>query len=667
LGIDRETSVNRPNRLRASDARSALDGGEPDKAAAIALDVLEFNPGNTNALQIAVLARAMRGDHDSIFALLRQFERAGETRQRILKNAMVRARLVQQHDCAIAIAKQLFRVADRDPLVLADAVKTLGSAGAFETLHELSAGLSNPVDRAVVNTLTAVYEGALDRAVAELDNVPSAHALWDSAVQQVQTLAHVQRDEAVIYRLGREIVRTAKDLSRVPFWRNWEAAAVQGDRDEIRTLYLLAEAEMEKIFDDEDAFKRIWKSFAFWAFNAFDVATGTRILSLAFARGIADEAIRLTYQESKAFLQEFREEFELARANFRSIALGESTSFPDNELVRVVSLPKVMNLGNEHAVSTELAWLRVVGEVGRQVRKAGGAITFVQESAAPLLLSLEAPPPLILSYHTHGYAPSTLHFKEADLTEYFSLDPGGYAGWSSLASKSADALALQRFPADAVQAFFERYRRKIIDANHSKYAQGTSADPDPLPSRYVFVAMQVRFDTVQELARIPMLDMLDIVVRRFSGSPYRVVVKRHPRCTDVRVAKRLAQLSADGAIVLRNDSIHSLIAGAEAVITINSGVGSEAAIHMKPVYIFGAAEYAPIAHSISSEAEFAEKTSPIRLPVSEDTVRRFVYFYRNEFLLSIDDPLLRQQAVRQRVIEPALSASRARGPLRVRD
>jgi hypothetical protein len=656
--------VNRPNRLRASDARSALDGGEPDRAEAIALDVLEINPGNTNALQIAILAQAMRGDHDSIFALLRRFDRAGETRQRILKNAMVRARLVQQHECAIALAKRLFPVADRNPFVLADTVRTLGTAGAFETLRELSAGLSDPADRAVVNALSAVYEGALDQAVAEFDNVSSAHALWDSVVQQIQTLAHVQRNEAVIYRLGREIVRTVKELSRVPFWRNWEAAAVQRDRDEIRTLYLLAEAEMEKIFDNEDAFKRVWKSFAYWAFNAFDVATGTRILSLAFARGIADEAVQLTYEESQAFLQEFREEFELAQVNFRSVALGESVSFPDNELVRVVSPPKVMNLGSEHAVSTEIAWLRIVGEVGRQVREAGGAISFVQESAAPLLPS-EAAPSLILSYHTHGYAPNTLHFKEADLTEYFSLDPGGYAGWSSLASKSADELALQRFPADAVQAFFGQYRQKIIDSNHSKYAQEASADRDPLPPRYVFVVMQVRFDTVQELARIPMLDMLDMVVRRFSGSPYRVVVKRHPRCTDGSVARRLTQLSTDGAIVLRNDSIHSLIAGAEAVVTINSGVGSEAAIHMKPVYIFGAAEYAPIAHSIHSEAEFVEKTSPIRLPVSEDTVRRFVYFYRNEFLLSVDDPYLRQQAVRQRIIEPALSASRERGPLRL--
>ena len=157
-----------------------------------------------------------------------------------------------------------------------------------------------------------------------------------------------------------------------------------------------------------------------------------------------------------------------------------------------------------------------------------------------------------------------------------------------------------------------------------------------------------------------MLDMLDIVMRRFAGSEYRVVVKRHPLCRDTNVAATLAKLSADGSILLRNESIHSLIAGADAVIVVNSSVGSEAALHLKPIYTFGGAEYAPIAHNICNEAEFVAKTSPIRLPVSEDMLKRFVYFYRNDFLFNVNEFDRLQNAVRQRVIEPALAVRHAR-------
>ena len=265
---------------------------------------------------------------------------------------------------------------------------------------------------------------------------------------------------------------------------------------------------------------------------------------------------------------------------------------------------------------------------------------------------------MTISYHTHGRTDRLLHFEKADMPEYYSFDSDGYSGWSSLAAKTVDDLPLQALVADEVDRFFESERRRFSASHHSKYAQSTVASAEPLPARYVFVALQISFDRVQVLARLPMLDMLDIVMRRFVGSEYRVVVKRHPLCRDTNVAATLAKLSADG--YLSHESIHSLIAEADAVIVVNSSVGSEAALHLMPIYTFGGAEYAPIAHNISNEAEFVAKTSPIRLPVSEDTLKRFVYFYRNDFLFNVNEFDRLQVAVRQRVIEPALAVRHVR-------
>ena len=51
-------------------------------------------------------------------------------------------------------------------------------------------------------------------------------------------------------------------------------------------------------------------------------------------------------------------------------------------------------------------------------------------------------------------------------------------------------------------------------------------------------------------------------------------------------------------------SIHDLIAAAEIVVTVNSGVGMETVLHQKPVYAFGRANYSEIS-APSLEAAFS--------------------------------------------------------------
>lgn len=245
-------------------------------------------------------------------------------------------------------------------------------------------------------------------------------------------------------------------------------------------------------------------------------------------------------------------------------------------------------------------------------------------------------PALYLSHHTiESPAFATLrdkgtrivHFKAADLPGRTSLDPMGFAGWSSLARKSVQDLDMGNVSTQEIDAFFMTTREQVLTFNQSKYAQ-QNAD-EALPERYVFVALQTIGDMVQRNAYLPMLSMLDMVVARFRQSGYQVVIKRHPRCRSRRVTAALRKAAKAPHVTISQGSIHKLLAGAEAVFTVNSGVGSESLIHETPLYCFGASDYGAVAHHIRSDADLLASTSPIRSSCSAAERRRFLYYYRN--------------------------------------
>ena len=203
----------------------------------------------------------------------------------------------------------------------------------------------------------------------------------------------------------------------------------------------------------------------------------------------------------------------------------------------------------------------------------------------------------------------------------------------------------------------KRLWQQIVAANVSKYIQNEINDePESLPERFVFVALQVASDRTQDMARFTMDAMLDIVVTQFRGTDTAVVVKPHPKSYDLDHLGRLMALAEAGDIVLRFDGIHHLISRAQAVITINSGVGSETLLHRKPIYCFGAADYDVAAHRITSADQFAALTTPIRPALGDDDLTRFNAYYRTRYLVERDVPGRLDQAIQQRVIDPALAA-----------
>jgi capsule polysaccharide modification protein KpsS len=234
------------------------------------------------------------------------------------------------------------------------------------------------------------------------------------------------------------------------------------------------------------------------------------------------------------------------------------------------------------------------------------------------------------------------------------LDAGGYSGWSTLSGANIADLTLP--PLDEAEALCAQLWQDIVVANVSKYEQDdVTPDADPLPADYVFVPLQVAGDRTQRVARFSMPDMLDMVVNRFRGTDTVVVVKPHPKSKDMEQVAKLIAMTEAGEIMMRFDSIHHLIAGAKAVITINSGVGSETLLHRKPLYCLGAADYDCVAHRITSVEQFTDLTTPIRHAVPEADYVRFSAYYRKDYLVDWARPGRLDAAVQERVIDPILA------------
>jgi hypothetical protein len=302
---------------------------------------------------------------------------------------------------------------------------------------------------------------------------------------------------------------------------------------------------------------------------------------------------------------------------------------------------------------------------GADVRRAYRAVAAALDGAgAPYAFAarlttahetLMPPDARFIGYHSISPGRQCLNFKGTDQPRSYSFDPHGYSGWSSLAETPIEALALERYAADA-PAFIAAERERIIANNVSKYAQADQAEA--LEPGYVFVGLQTIDDTVQQLAHLPMLEMLAEVSAACRERGVRVVVKRHPHCRSGRVTAALRAGLARGDFVVSTNSVHKLIAGACAVCVVNSGVGAEALLHMKPVYAFGRSEYHHVCHRITERGAFARVFEPDKLPVSPETIERFLCYFRTEFSVDATDEAKLQPFVARRV-EQFLQAAAA--------
>lgn len=242
-----------------------------------------------------------------------------------------------------------------------------------------------------------------------------------------------------------------------------------------------------------------------------------------------------------------------------------------------------------------------------------------------------------ISYHTSGLPdPTHLRIQESPLAGRCSFDPAGYAGYGSLGLEGhtgVDAFAEGRSPADVAETR-ATLRRTYVESGRSKYAQ--SAQLEALPSRYVFVPLQLRTDDVARLAYIDQLRMLDAAVERLEGTGLEVVVKRHPYCKSASVDAALAACAEK--VTIARGSVHALIASSEAVLTVNSGTGLEALLHGRPVIATGRSDYGRAARVCETVAELGVALGELAAgELRAPDPGRFLDYYFHRYTLDPSD------------------------------
>lgn len=255
------------------------------------------------------------------------------------------------------------------------------------------------------------------------------------------------------------------------------------------------------------------------------------------------------------------------------------------------------------------------------------------------------------SYHTISHGNQGLHFKETDRPSLFSFDSRGYAGWSEFSDFSLEQLRAADVDQQHADAFFEDEKRRVIGGNLSKYRQAAVSDSENLPEGFIFVALQLIGDAVSQLAYLSLFEMVEEVVRTAEAKGLSVVIKRHPLCTTPEVSRFLSKLVAEGRVTQVYSSIHAIIPKALAVCVVNSGVGAEALLHEKPVYVFGRADYMAGCFVCRQPGDFVAQFVAGETRLTPDELRKFWFLLRNRYAIDLRDREKAAAEIEARVME----------------
>ena len=174
----------------------------------------------------------------------------------------------------------------------------------------------------------------------------------------------------------------------------------------------------------------------------------------------------------------------------------------------------------------------------------------------------------------------------------FVVDEKGWSAASSVYPLQLESLTPQKI------GTFDRYRQRLKSGNlASKFSQAVQRTREDLIASgeipagpYIFMPLQIPHDqSIKYFSDLELEEMVSVTLDWSTKSGVPVVIKPHPvNKKSMAVFEQLARKSGAHWSIA---SIRDLIEYSTGVFTINSGVGFEALFQLKPVAIFGKAEY----------------------------------------------------------------------------
>lgn len=196
--------------------------------------------------------------------------------------------------------------------------------------------------------------------------------------------------------------------------------------------------------------------------------------------------------------------------------------------------------------------------------------------------------------------PDTLMAATAYLDGFWHLDPQGVLADSSLGTapfRSRD------IPRDEAYRGLRKLRARFLRARHTRYARRQRASAEDLPEGAIVVFLQGPAPYKRRQAHLPPEEMLRAVLAGAGGRP--VIVKPHPlqRREGRELIERLRAEGFDFHVTEAN--VHDVLARAAVTVSVNSACAVEGFLHQVPAVLFGRADFARMAETVTRAEDFA--------------------------------------------------------------
>jgi hypothetical protein len=242
---------------------------------------------------------------------------------------------------------------------------------------------------------------------------------------------------------------------------------------------------------------------------------------------------------------------------------------------------------------------------------------------------------LFLAYHMSKRYPKTIDYKMSYYHHLWHFNHGGYAGYSNLCDKDL-------ITTDKSSEELDRFYREKFEgcARKTKYESSqTKVDNENLPKDFLFIPLQVQNDTVMRLKEIETYDMIQRVVYASKDLDLPVVFKAHPkvskRCDLTHnVVPKLTEIYRN--VFVSKGDVRDLLDNSVATFVINSGVGFESMVRLKPTFTFGKSDYNQAVHFNKSKEDIVDILNKVK-PVDEERVKSFLYNWSNQ-MIDISSP-----------------------------
>ncbi len=491
-------------------------------------------------------------------------------------------------------------------------------------------------------------DGDLRGALELLDPTVGIYPARMNAARARRGIFHQLQDHLSLAVDGITFLQREPQQFLIPFTITTAGSAEGVKRHDIFRLALRRLLrDRERIRDNPKKLKLHWNDALKVSMTVFDVDGAVEIAGMAKALGKKAAETKLdTLLQIREEISVWKDVVDAAYASLRAKAEGKEITDGRADVVLVVPAAAFnTNVIDYPGFRQEIRF--VVQTIAETLKLAGVSFRVEGRIRTHGELSFAVPS---FSYHTISTDRKALHFKETDRPSRFSFDTGGYAGWSDFSSRSVEELDLDSVDQEKAKAFFRAEQVAVIEGNVSKYAQAELTFTEPLPERFVFIGLQVIGDAVQQLAYSSPFAMMDEVIDTCMQRGLSVVVKRHPQDKSGQISDYLRARVEKGHVTVSTASIHTLIAKSEAVCVINSGVGAEALLHEKPVYVFGKADYMRACFVCEKPGDFAKQFYRGRTRLTSDQLYRFWYVLRNRYAVSLRDREKSAAWIRTRVL-----------------